>query len=336
MTIPLIVSVDTEEDSWGPSTSLAVENIRELPRFHAFMRRFGVRPTYFTAYTVASEPWAAATVRDLVAENEGEFAAHLHPWNTPPLRETAALRHTMMKNLPVDLQREKLERLTETITAVADGRPTSFRAGRFGMGPAVVKYLVELGYRADSSVTPYLDWTSCDEGPDYRTAPLSPYRISSSKGLADPSPDGELVEVPVSVGYSREPFYLWDRVHSTLDSRAFRRLRLPGIAGRLGIIKKVILSPENETAADMMVLARRLVEGPGLVHMMLHSSTLSPGLTPFTATAADVERLYAKMESFFEQFAAITPFQSLTVTEVADQLAPDLIPERPPEAEPVG
>ena len=95
----LIVSVDTEEDNWHRSRhDVTTENIQELRPLAAFLGRLGVRPTYFTAYQVAVEHGAADVLREVCDGGRGEIAAHLHPWNTPPLTEAFVPRNSMLKS----------------------------------------------------------------------------------------------------------------------------------------------------------------------------------------------------------------------------------------------
>ena len=62
----LIVSIDTEEDNWNRSRhDVTVENIQELRTQAALFDRWGVRPTYFTTYQVATDPEAADVMREV-------------------------------------------------------------------------------------------------------------------------------------------------------------------------------------------------------------------------------------------------------------------------------
>src|SRR3982751_3246459 len=152
--IPLIVSLDTEEDNWNRSrTGITVENIAELPRQARFFERVGARPTYFTAYQVAIDPCAAAVLREVSQDGRAELGAHLHPWNTPPLTEEFVPRNSMTKNLPADLQLAKIQTLTVAFEKAFGRRPESFRAGRYGIGHDTVSALQTCGYRVDSSVS---------------------------------------------------------------------------------------------------------------------------------------------------------------------------------------
>ena len=314
----VVVSLDTEEDNWTPARDgITVENIRELPRMQRFCERLGIRPTYFTTWQVATVPWAAEIIADL-ADADAEIGAHLHPWNTPPLEEAFEPRLTMTGNLPPALQRAKLERLTDAVAAAAGVVPRSFRAGRFGIGRETPAALAACGYEVDSSVTPWLDWSRYDEGPSHVGAPVHAYRLAAGADVREPAAEGEMLEVPLSSGYTRLPFGFWHRVYELFERPALQPLRLTGIASHLGLMRKVVMSPENDTARDMLALSRALVAaGTGFVQLYLHTPTLRAGLSPYAPTARDVERMYDTIEEYVTTLAAETPVRFATVYEAA-------------------
>jgi len=314
----LIVSIDTEEDNWSPCRNgVTVENIRELPRLDALFQELGIRATYFTTYHVAIRDWAAAILRELHTGG-AELGAHLHPWNTPPLEEPLAARNTMCKNLPAALQLAKLEHLTRTLSQAFGRRPMAFRAGRFGLGPDTVAALIRCGYRVDSSVTPFIDWGEYDDGPTFFGAPLNSYRLAGDADVRIPRPGGPLVELPISVGYNRPPSRTWASVHQALSARALRPLRLRGLAARAGILKRIALSPETDSVADMVTLSRRLLDaGVRHLQLFLHSPSLTPGLTPFAPDRSDVEGMYRAIATYVERVARLTTLRFVTVSEAA-------------------
>lgn len=321
--ILLIVSVDTEEDNWQPRRhGVTIENIRELPRLDALFQRLGVRATYFTTYQVAIRAWAAKTLQELHAGG-AEIGAHLHPWNTPPLEELFLPRNTMLNNLPLALQLAKLERLTAALRDAVGVQPRSFRAGRYGLGRDTVAALIRCGYEVDSSVTPFLSWEAYDDGPTFVGAPMETYRLGGEGDVRIPEPDGALLEIPMSIGYSRAPFGVWGGVRRMLAARPLRPLHLAGLASRVGLIRQISLSPETHTVADMLTLSRRLIEqGVRHLHLFFHSPSLRPGLSPFGAHAADVERIYRAIASYVEQLARVTALAFVTISEAAAQLQP--------------
>lgn len=313
----LIVSIDTEEDNWHPSRDgITVENIRELPRLDALFQRLGVRATYFTTYHVGRHEWAASILRELHGGG-AELGAHLHPWNTPPLDEPFTPRNTMLKNLPAELQLAKIEHLTAALHEALGGRPVAFRAGRYGLGPDTVKALVHCGYRVDSSVTPFVSWEAYDDGPTFDGAPLRTYRLSGHHDVRLPR-EGPLMEVPMSIGYSRPPSLPWRGLHRLLSTRALRALRLRGLAARVGLLKRISLSPETDSVADMLTLTRRLLDaGVGHLHLFFHSPSLRAGLSQFNPDADSVEEMYRAIASYVEAAGRMTALRFVTVSEAA-------------------
>jgi hypothetical protein len=315
----VIVSIDTEEDNGHRSRDgVAVENIGQLRRLARFFDRLEVRPTYFTAYQVAVQERAVETLRDICAAGTAEIAAHLHPWNTSPLAGALVPRNSMLKNLPADLQLAKLRRLTLALEEAFDLTPRAFRAGQCGLGRGTVASLSCCGYRVDSSVEPFVSWEEVDEGPTFVGAPLGAYRLAPDRDVRQPALDGDLLEIPLSSGFSRTPFSLWGRVRRVLDMTALRPLHLVWLAARAGLCKRIVLSPELASVPDMLTLSRRLLEeGVRHLQLSLHSPTLKPGLSPFAATAADVARLYDSVEAYLDGLSRITGLTFATVSEAA-------------------
>lgn len=320
--VVVIVSLDTEEDNWHRSRDdVTVENISELRRLAAFFERFGVRPTYFTTYQVATVPRAADVLREICDGGRGEIAAHLHPWNTPPLSEAFVPRNSMLKNLPADLQLAKLRRLTAALEEAFDLTPTAFRAGRYGIGRDTVAALLSCGYHVDSSVGPFNNWKTFDDGPTFVGAPIAPYRLAPGRDITHPASDGKLLEIPLSYGFNRGPFSFWDPARRLLEAAPLRWLHLAGLAARAGLLKRLSLCPESQSVDDMLTLSRRLLE-QGAPHLQIswHTPTLKPGLSPFAATAADVTRLYASVEGYLEGLSRMTPLTFATISEAAARL----------------
>lgn len=315
----LAVSVDTEEDNWGWASSdpLRCENARELPRLVRFFERLGVRPTFFVTHAYLRDPSARDLIREMASEEWIEIGCHVHPWNTPPFDEGIP-RRTMLYEYPPGLQRGKIASVSRLIEDVAGEAPSSFRAGRFGFGTLTARALLEEGYRVDSSVTPHWDWRQSSHGPSYLEAPLGIYRIKAGRDVLQHRPDGELIEVPLTSGYTRLGVDAWPTVTRTLDGGLARTMHMGGLAARLAGLRRVILSPEAYPAEDMLALGRRVIEGGvGHLHLFFHSSSLLPGLTPFTPTRAEVDGLYDRIERFLEGIGSVTPILPRSVTEAA-------------------
>jgi hypothetical protein len=321
--IALIVSIDTEEDNWKATRDgVTVDGIRALTRQHAFLRRLGVRATYFTNYAVARERWAAELLRGLRDDGDVELAAHLHPWNTPPLEETFEQRNTMLKNLPPSLQRAKIATLTDTLGEAFGEAPTAFRAGRWGIDRTGIAALLSRGYRVDSSVIPYLDWRGVDDGPDHRGAPFDPYWLDGTGDVRVPAGKG-LIEMPASCAFTRRPFPLWNRIYSGIDALSAPRFPLRALVAKLGILRRIGLTPETHKLADLLAVSRSLMAaGAQQLHLFWHSPSLTPGLSPFVRSTAELDRFYGLIEDYLTGLSGITPFTSMTVSEAAERLVP--------------
>jgi len=251
----------------------------------------------------------------------------LHPWNTPPLNEAFVPRNSMLKNLPAALQLAKLRRLTTALEAAFDLTPRAFRAGRYGLGSDTVRALQCCGYRIDSSVSPFLNLEPFDEGPNFVGAPIVPYRLAPDRDVRQPAPDGALLEIPLSLGFNRTPFGLWDPVRRTLEGAPFRWLHLAGLAHRTGLLQRIDLSPELASVKEMLTVSRRLLEeGVPYLNVSWHSPTLKPGLSPYSATTADVERLYSSVDAYVEGLARIASITFATVSEAGAVLEQQIDP----------
>jgi hypothetical protein len=297
--VRVMVTIDTEEDDWGSyaPTGATTRNIGRLPPMHALLAGYGVRPTYFVNRPPLLDGEARAVLRTLALDPAAEIAAHCHPWNTPPLDGPAGAAGSMMSNLPPDVNRGKVAEVTRLIEEGLGVRPTAFRAGRWGFGATVAGALVDLGYAVDSSVSPFVDWSS-HGGPDYGHASLRPYRFEAEDPLT-PRSRGALVEVPITIGALRGDPVRGARARARLEAGRLSRLRLVGVLDHLGFFARRWLSPESSTAAEMVALADNLVRhGFDALNLTFHSCTLLPGATPFVGSAQDADAFRGRVEAF--------------------------------------
>ena len=305
MTIPgprLIVTVDTEEDGlWGDPSFLTqgrktVKNIQGIPRFQALCQHYGVHPTYLVNTPIIEDGYAVDLLGDLQQTGVCEIGAHIHPWCAPPFGGEGGPRYSYLCNLPENLQREKLVRLTEMIEAHFGRRPLSFRAGRYGLDIVGAKILGQLGYLVDSSVTPFHDFSG-DGGPDFRHFPYKPYWVNGSD-LATPGRDGAVLEVPISVGFSRRGFRTVQAIRELCLSMPLRRLPVVGALDRLNLVRYIKFTPESADAARMKQLVNASVRErlPCMV-MALHSSSLVAGHSAYVPDERRLERLYRDLDA---------------------------------------
>jgi len=302
--VRVVVTIDTEADGqWDHGRPLATTNVAAWPPFQELCRRHGVPPTYLITTEIAADTGAAAFLGPLARAGEAEVGAHLHPWTTPPFADEPGLRendraHTFPCHLEPDLLRAKLETLTAQVERVAGGRPTSYRAGRFGVDAAGARALADLGYVIDSSVTPFTSWTTHagrpgrGGGPDFRRHDARPFFVA---GSGTPG----LVELPVTI----MPTYALTRAVPWLREHWHARpARLKGHGRRfLPRPQPLWLRPRPDyVLSDLQALLRE-AERVDLAYavFMFHSSELLAGASPYRTSEVDIAALLDLLDGLF-------------------------------------
>jgi len=296
----LAITIDTEEDDWGDyrTSGQRVENARRIPRLQRLFEEFGVIPTYLVTYSIAADDAARSILRPIAEAGGCEIGAHCHPWNTPPIAAARVpARDSMLCNLPVDVQIAKMRCLHETLQNAFGQPPTSFRCGRWGFGREIASHLIDLGYTIDSSVTPYMDWTSSD-GPNFSNIPPRPYLLAVS-GASNNAAGRPLLEVPVTIGFLRSCFALSNAILRSASRPPLKQLRVTGILDRFNLVSKVWLSPEESTAEQMIALTKRVLEqNCEILNLTFHSPSLLAGATPFVRTKSDEDQFLDRLRRY--------------------------------------
>ncbi|ALC16862.1 hypothetical protein DSOUD_2095 [Desulfuromonas soudanensis] len=295
----LIITIDTEEDNWArySATDNSVENIARIVPLQKMFDEYGVRPTYLVTYPVATNPRSVAILKRILEEGKCEIGTHCHPWNTPPFDDNGGFQkaHSMLCNLPAEFQQNKLAMLHEVITKNFGCLPVSFRAGRWALGLSAAQSLCKLGYRVETSVTPFVSW-SPSFGPDFSNFGPEPFRFSPPG-----EPKWSLLQVPTSIGYLQKNFQLCQRLSRALDNPFSRISRVKGILDRLGLVNKVWLSPELADADAMIALAKRMeINNFPCINMTFHSASLLAGLSPFVRISQDEQVFFGRIKKLLE------------------------------------
>ena len=314
----LIITIDTEEDDWSKykQTGSSVENISRIPRLQRLFDDFDVKPTYLISYPVANDTKSVAILKEILQDNRCEIGTHCHPWNTPPYKEKIDKDSIMLFKLSAELQYEKITTLHNTIINNFDIVPISFRAGRWAYGRQVAENLKKLGYKIDTSITSFTNWSRYN-GANFSNIPPKPYRFSPEK-IFEKDSNGELLEVPVTVGYLQRNDELSHRIWRILDQKHMRILRLNGLLRKLNLINKVYLSPEESSAEEMISLTKKMAtNGSELINMYFHSNSLKHGLTPFVRTASDEEKFFERIREYLA-FSVDYGVQSIKLSDSLD------------------
>jgi hypothetical protein len=317
----ICVTIDTEEEGlWGgdfPVRNCTTENLRGLSRFQGVCEKYGVPPTYLIDAPVLEDPIAIRELKSWQSPGRCEIGTHCHPWCNPPIvSESISNRESYLCNLPQELQFEKLRWLTGRIADVFGVSPTSYRAGRYGFDRSTVGALVKLGYTIDSSVLPGFDYTAT-EGPNFKSFDRYPCRIS------DADSQGDLLEVPITTGFTRAGFYrARQRMRGVMDCSLGRWTKLASVSSRLGLTRHLKLSPEGTELQDLMGLVRSsLQDGVEHLVLMLHSTTLRPGYSPYAKDSHGVERLYQRLEGILDYATRQFDCSGCTLSDIPKRLA---------------
>ncbi|THJ19414.1 MAG: hypothetical protein CAF45_016125 [Nitrospira sp. CG24E] len=312
----LVVTIDTEEDQWGRYAvdGHTLNNISQIARLQELFDEFAVIPTYLITYPVATDKTSVSSFSEILQSGRCEIGMHCHPWNTPPYGEAMTERNSMLCNLSAELQKEKLTQLHGAIVESFGIAPVSFRAGRWGYGKHAAASLHALGYKVDTSVLPFVDWSS-QYGPNFSDADPAPYRFHYDDILSVRS-SGPMLEVPATIGFAgltSSSFEKANRVHHLLTRPPYNLLRAAGVLHRCGVLQKIWLSPENSTGDEMITLARSMAQkGAQVLNLFFHSPTLQPGLTPFVRNESDKREFMERIRMFL-RFAVDAGFESIAL-----------------------
>lgn len=311
----LTVTIDTEEDNWSNYASEPLlSNMEKIPELQKLFDRYGVTPNYLISYPVASDRKSAALLRGIMEDGRCEIGTHLHTWNTPPFEEEKIPRNTMLSNLDEGLQHRKLEALHSRIAENFGIEPVTFRSGRWGFDRTVARTIRRMGYKVDTSISPFSNWEMY-HGPDFSEYSPKPHRIA----VGDGGGSGDwIVEVPATIGFLQDDYPRCNRRLKAISGSALRRFRILGILDRLRLLNKVCLSPEPETAESMIALAESIRRnGYRVLNLFFHSTSLKHGLNHFTKTADDAAQLLTRIERFLE-YAAKSGVRPIKLSQAPD------------------
>ncbi len=305
----LQIVVDTEEEfDWQrpfDRNSVAVTAMQSQYLAQQLFTPYGLKPTYVVDYPVATTPESVAVFAALLAADQCQIGAHLHPWVNPPHEEAVSSHNSYPGNLPAALERAKLTALTEAITASFGVRPLVYKAGRYGVGPSTTALLEELGYLVDLSVVPFSDFGG-DGGPDFTACPDRPYWVGEP---------GKLLEIPLTRGFSGRLAGSGlagsgRGIYRLAGSAWGARTRAKGILARLGLLERATLTPEGvDFAAHARLVDAMLRQGHRVFTLSYHSPSLVPGFTPYVRSRRDLDAfldcIKRVLELFFERLGAV-------------------------------
>lgn len=282
----LCVTIDCECDkgpAWRTRRPLSFDGVHTgiAERLHPLFRRLGAKPTYLLSPELLRDTRCVERLSSL----EGcELGAHLHGELAEPGAFEPEVTDTVQRDYPADVERAKLAWLTDAFRSSFGRAPSSFRAGRFGIGANTVPILEDLGYAVESSVTPHVDWSDKVPGLSFVGAPTQPYhpdrRHPGRPGTST------LLEVPITIrprSLSRVPF-----LGKHVEPRWLR--------------------PTKTSGDGLVALARRTIEDehrahpgrPVVLNAMFHNVEVVASASPYAATDEQARRILDRLGMLLE------------------------------------
>lgn len=308
---PVLISlVDLEEEfDWkGPFSreNVGLTHLQTLPLAQELFDAYGVRPTYLADYPVVESDLGAEFLARTSADGRCELGAQLHPWVNPPHDEVASVRNSFPGNLAFDVERRKIEALTNLIEQRCGVRPRVFKAGRYGLGPSTIGIIKRLGYQVDTSVMPFTSYVE-EGGPDYSGFDRHPFWFGA----------GEVLELPSTRAFVGRLRNLGATLYPRVSASAGRKLHIGAFFARLGLLERVTLSPEGNDFDDHRRLVdAMLADGHRVLVFSFHSPSLSPGHTPYVRSVAERDQFLETIERFLEHLIVRIGAEPMTTLEL--------------------
>jgi peptidoglycan/xylan/chitin deacetylase (PgdA/CDA1 family) len=304
----IVVSIDTEVDK-GPDWKIS-NPVRFTGSSQAITEvllplceRYGVKPTFLLSSEVIEHHPSAQTFRAL--GGFAELGTHLHSQFVEPQRTlfpdsmAGADANAIQNQYPPDVERQKLQTLTQMFRDTFGRSPTAFRSGRYAMSSRTLEFLAGLGYRVDSSVTPGIRWCY-EEGPvDFSSWSATPRRVTTNSG--------PIVELPITI-------HARSRLAPRIGALP-QRLRTLAERALFGWGSFHWLRPSWSSGAELIGLARRSQER--ILVMTFHNIELVPGASPYAQSRAAVDRIVSAMDEFFD-FCQRAKYRFCGMTEAAE------------------
>jgi hypothetical protein len=312
----LIITIDVEEDSWGnyDRNKYSCNNIENIPELQRLFDKYDITPTYLINYPIANDIKAIKIFKEIIKYHKCEIGTHIHPWNTPPFTEKNGNNNSMLCNLPEDVQYNKLKHLHELITDNFDISPISFRAGRWGFDSTVAKNIYKLGYRFDTSITPFTNWT-LEGGKDFSKMDSNLFYIYNY--IKDGN-NNYLLEIPATIGYvglmcSNKKFI--NKIVNINNYRKINYFKINTIMRLFNIAEKIWLSPESSTLEEMVRLTETIRRKNNILNMFFHSGSLMAGNTPFVPDIKSQKIFFNKIDLYLK-YIKKTNIESIRLSDV--------------------
>ena len=331
-----VVTIDTEANGWDQVGANSIENIDYVAPLQDLFDRHGVRPTYLVTYDMATRDRAIKVLKPIHDRGGCEIGHHLHVWTCPPFQNATqdgidrAWVRGIQAELPDELFYAKAETLRTAIASTFGRAPTSHRAGRWAIDLRTLRWLRDTGFLVDTSMTFGVSWARTKGalglyGIDTSQIPAGPFL----QDLGQPFRPGHthptgLLEVPVSA--ARLPQRGLARVAGTIIESG-----LPGSGVASKMFSRIFPRPFHVVPcrvmpwyreSDLLALVEVALAETGVVNLMLHSSEVMPGGSPYSRTKGMHARVMSHVAAI-SRWAEESGLERLTLSELAQRILPN-------------
>ncbi|GGG60097.1 polysaccharide deacetylase family protein [Bizionia arctica] len=303
--IHLAITIDTECDKgakWKVKQPLTFENIYHgvVNNLQPIFDKHQIKATYLLSPEIMMDEKSVKVFKNL--EDRVELSTHLHAEFIEPQSNFNCTNTSLYQSdFNADIERAKLENLTDLFKKTFGYQPLTFRAGRFGISKDSLQILQDLGYVVDSSVTPDMQWRNQVSGnvANFFGAPYQPYYPSikdfRKKGTMD------ILQVPVTLinpKLSRLP--LWLKRGIKLNKPYQHIMFNYGT----NFTKPTWLRPTYSNLKTMQNVTNKFIELSDnedvFLCMMFHSNEFELDMSPYSLTKPALDKIMERLDSYLE------------------------------------
>lgn len=278
------LSIDVEEEGlFGgiyAREGVSVRNVACIERLEPLLRDLDMPVTLLCTHSVFADTAACHALDNLRDRCRVEMGAHLHYWNTPPLREHYDATYRSARDVPEDLMRQKLRILFEAGRKYAGHDLTAFRMGRWDLHKAHWPMLAECGVLTEASVRPLHCGSAHNGMPDHFFAPSEPYWVET--------PSINILEIPLTC------IPLLPALSAVFQGK--KTCFLKTTVQKWGAL--AILPVYHPLWAMRCITRYMVARGQKVLSITWHSSEMMPGGAPHVPDAAAVRQLMDKIYAY--------------------------------------
>ncbi|RED47060.1 hypothetical protein DFQ10_101839 [Winogradskyella eximia] len=319
--IYLSITIDTECDKgakWKVKQPMSFHNMYNgvVNRLQPLFDKYNVKATYLLSPEIIRDERSVEILKKF--DSKVELGTHLHAeFIEPQANFTSDTTKEFQSNFDPEIEKAKLVNLTNLFIETFGYRPLSFRAGRFGISKYSLKFLQDLGYLVDSSVTP--DFTIKNKESkqviNFFGAPYQPYFPSEK----DFRRHGKLsiLQVPVTVVHKRVlNVPLWIKRGIMVD-KSYQHIIFNYLTQ---FSKPRWLRPTYADIDQMKSITNDMVKqakgSDVFLCMMFHSNEFEVGMSPYSLNEAAVDKILDRLDAYLSWVTSKDNFSSLGLSEI--------------------